>query len=504
MRAVGSTRCSGQWPVDDTAVSASRHSVRRLVGAAGLVAPADAVSATATGDNAAVAEGAPSGEVERRERQESPSVGGRSLIASLAVTGFPQLYLAGFAFGFSRWGLGFLATYVANELTGSPRIVQLTGAAMWLPMLFAGAAAGALADRVDRRRLLLATIGLLMPVATALGALHLADRLEAWMLFPGMFAVGFSWVVDITARRTLTLDIVGERLIDNAMALEAFSTAVALATGVLVGGAVIDRIGVGAAFLAMAAMLSASWLAVIAVPVDVGRVHAHTGTVSSGELGPSAGGTGDSVSSPVGPPPGATAAAAPVGVREVIRSRPLRSALGVTVLANFFYFSHTPLVPVFAELLDVGPLGAGLLGSAGGVGMMISAVGVAALRPPRGRTYVIGVAVAFAGLVGLARIETVPLAFAAALVGATGFGLFSATQAVVTMTSVPPGMKGRAMGLLSMAIGALPIGMFTLGEIAERLGPRSAVTILVAAGAVGLLAWLARRPEVLGLAADAP
>jgi hypothetical protein len=66
------------------------------------------------------------------------------------------------------------------------------------------------------------------------------------------------------------------------------------------------------------------------------------------------------------------------------------------------------------------------------------------------------------------------------------------------MASVQPELRGRAMGMLSMAIGALPLGMFTLGEVAERIGPDDAVTIYAITGLVALTAWIAFRPQVLG------
>jgi len=389
------------------------------------------------------------------------------MFASLAVTAFRPVYAGGLLFGIARWGLGFLAAFVANDLTASPRAVQLTGVAMWLPLLFAGVIAGALADRWDRRALLVGAITALVPVVVVVGLLARAGQLRAWMLYPAMLVVGLSWVVDITARRTLVLDIVGVRLIDNAMALEALSSALALAVGVLAGGAIVEAVGAGQAFLALAVVL----VAAVALLARVSYVPSTSA--------------------------GTTARSQRRGIRDALSSRALRSVLGVTILANLFYFSHTPLVPVFASRLDVGPFGAGLLASAGGLGMAVAAIGVAVVRPPRGITYVIGAALALAAVTGLTQAGAFPLAFAAALVAATGFGLFAATQAVVTMTSVDPDLRGRAMGLLSMAIGALPIGMLTLGELAEHVGPATAVTCYAVGGLVALMAWVVRRPEVL-------
>jgi predicted MFS family arabinose efflux permease len=427
------------------------------------------------------------------------------LLASLGQPGFRPLYVAGFLFGTSRWGLGFLAAYVANDLTSSPRAVQLTGAAMWAPMLTAGAVAGGLADRWDRRRILLVIIGALVPVVVVMSALALTGNLATWMLYPFMVAVGMSWVADMTSRRTLVLDVVGTGLIDNAMALESLSTAVGLAMGVLAGGAVVDALGVGQAFAVLAGLLVVTWGFIAwSGPGPPGSARASVRSRTSPEL------AGDE------PPVALVGGRGPLhsdearldelagfraslteGLKLAGSNRPLLAGLGVTVVANGFFFSHTPLVPVFADLLGAGPAGAGLLASAGGVGMMLASLGVARFEPPRGLTYVIGSSVALATLICVGIFTRFVLVYVALLVASTGFGLFAATQSVVIMTSVGDEHRGRAMGLLSMAIGVLPIAMFGLGEVAELIGPRPAV---IASGSVGLVAmglWVGWRREVL-------
>jgi predicted MFS family arabinose efflux permease len=76
-------------------------------------------------------------------------------------------------------------------------------------------------------------------------------------------------------------------------------------------------------------------------------------------------------------------------------------------------------------------------------------------------------------------------------------GLFGSTQSTLVMTSVRPELRGRALGLLSTAIGVLPIGMIALGEVAEVVGARAAIVASVTTGALCLVVWLVRRPDVL-------
>lgn len=403
------------------------------------------------------------------------------MFASLRRPGYPSLYIAGFLFSAARWGLGFLAAFMANELSGSPRAVQLTGVAQWAPLFLAGVAAGWLADRFDRRTVLLGAVSLLAPAALVIGLLALSDRLVVWMLYPLMVAVGLSQVVDMTSRRTLVLDVVGTDLIDNAMALESLATSFALALGVLAGGAAIEVLGVGQAFFVTASLVALA--AVLFLRLDADRRVPPQATSTEARRQPDASSSGG----------GGLRAA--VGL---VSSNPrLRIGLGVTVVGNVFYFSHTPLVPVLADDVGAGPSGAGLLAAAGGMGMMVSALAVARLRPPRARSYVFGTSLALAALivVGLAR-SYVPL-LAALFVAALGFGVFAATQSVVIMTSVGPEHRGRAMGLLSMAIGALPLGMYTLGEVAERVGTSQAIVLSASTGLAVMLVLAVRRLSVL-------
>ena len=85
---------------------------------------------------------------------------------------------------------------------------------------------------------------------------------------------------------------------------------------------------------------------------------------------------------------------------------------------------------------------------------------------------------------------------------ATGMGLFGSTQSTLVMTSVEPALRGRALGLLSTAIGVLPLGMIALGELAEVVGARAAIATSAVTGLVALGAWLWHRPDVLRLTAS--
>ena len=195
-------------------------------------------------------------------------------------------------------------------------------------------------------------------------------------------------------------------------------------------------------------------------------------------------------------------AALRAGFRLLRTETALVSVLGVTAAVNFFYFSFTPLVQLVGSDLGAGPFLTGLLAAMVGVGMMAGSGFVARQRPRRrGLVYVGGAAAAMVLLLpfALSPLYLVALAFLA--LSATGMGLFGSTQSTLVMTSVDAELRGRALGLLSTAIGGLPSGMILLGELAEVIGARAAIVASVLSGTVTLAAWLLWRPGVLRLTA---
>ena len=169
-----------------------------------------------------------------------------------AAPGFLAAYSVGVVWSLCRWAIGFVGAYVVAEATGSPRLVQLTGALLWAPLLFAGPIGGVISDRLPRRVLLLVQFGVLGPLTAAVGLAALADRLPLWAIYCYMLVAGFGWVIDMTVRRALVYDLVGDLHVNRAMAYEGLASALGLAAGALAGGSLIGAVGAGGAYLAVA------------------------------------------------------------------------------------------------------------------------------------------------------------------------------------------------------------------------------------------------------------
>ena len=386
----------------------------------------------------------------------------------MQVRYFPRLWASGFIWGLSRWGVSFVGPYIANDLTGSARMVQLAGVAIWAPMLFGGIVGGWVSDRFDRRKTTALQFLVTIPALWLLAWAAFDDRLEVWMIYPVLFVIGIGFVVDMTSRRAIVYDVVGADLIDNAMALESTGTAFAVAVGALAGGSLIQAAGVGWALLVMGGLQGVALLTFLTVP-PIDRLQ----RVAAGGL------------------------EALLDGAKMLRSEPgLLSILGVTACVNFFFFSATPLIQVIGGKFDVGPAMLGLLAAMLGFGMFIGSFGIAHFQPiGRGRAYIGGSYLAMVFMLAFALAPFYALSAAMLLVASAGMGMFGATQGVLVMDAVPEERRGRALGLLSSAIGVLPVGMFVLGEIAEVSSASVSVVISVVVGGLLMTLFLRARPE---------
>ncbi len=396
--------------------------------------------------------------------------GGRrpSTFAAFRIPQFGRLWASGALFNLSRWGISFLAAFLANKLSHSPRLVQLTGVAMWTPMLLGGVAGGVVSDRANRRRTMLGQYIVMIPLVMLMALLYGTGHLRLWMLYPFLVIAGFGFVVDMTTRRAILYDIVGPERIDNAMALESLSMAGGLAFGALAGGAVVDAVGLGPAIWLVGFLLTGSLALFFTIRVPTRSM-----------------------------PGGSARGAFSEGFGLLRTERRLVSILGVTACVNFFYFTYTPLVQVIGTDLGARPALIGLLASMTGFGMMIASLATARFRPRRrGLVYTLGAFFALLLLLPFAASGTYLLAMVCLLGAAVGGGFFGALQGVLVMTVVPAEIRGRALGLLSMAIGVLPIGMLLLGELAERIGTRQALATSAGCGVLTLVLWVWHRPEV--------
>ncbi len=393
----------------------------------------------------------------------------------MSVPGYRALWLIGLIVGLARWTAIFLGSYLVNELTHSTIQVQLVGVCLFAPMFAGGAPAGVISDRLDRGRTIALLLAVLIPASVLMALLTLSGDVEAWMIYPYVFIIGVSHVVDMTSRRSLVYDVVGQGFITNALALESLAMTTGTMVGSLTAGAVISLLGVGEVFLVIGGLYGCALLVLLRLKLPARQVQ---------DVRQSAGVFKD-----------LTAA-----FRYAYNRPSLVSILGVTVIMNLFYFSFIPLVPVFGERLEVGALLTSLLLSANAFGSIVGASLIARGLPlGRGVLYVGGGSMALLCLIFFALAGWYPAALLSLLIAGFGLSGFATMQGALVMTNTEDEMRGRALGLVSMGIGVVPFTMLLLGSFAQAVGPSIAVMASASIGLSAMAIWNLRRPESLRL-----
>ena len=185
------------------------------------------------------------------------------------------------------------------------------------------------------------------------------------------------------------------------------------------------------------------------------------------------------------------------GLRVLQTNRGLQSILGVTAIGNFFFGPFFPIVQVLAARMHVSPSLTGLLASASGYGGVTAAAFVVLAAPKRiGMLYWLGIAATHV-LMPFTALDSFWLVFAVIYVCGFGVGLFGSNQSALVILTVAEEVKGRALGLLVLCIGASALGTFALGELAERAGTSASLVVFGVVGTVAQLAWFKYRPQAM-------
>ena len=379
------------------------------------------------------------------------------------------------------WMQAVAQSWLVLQLTGSGVDLGITVGLQFGPVLVLGAWAGALADRVDKRRLLMATQTAAAILALVLAALTFADVVTVWMIWVLAGLTGVATALDLPSRQSFVYEMVGPDDLANAVGLNAVIINSSRIVGPAIGGLLIAAVGVAACFLFNAV----SFLAVI-VAMAVMR---------TGELRPS---------KPVRREPGQVRE----GLRYVWRTPELRTPLVMLAVVSTLAYNYSVVLPLLTK--DVYGRGGGAYGAlsaAMGVGALAGALLMASRARPSRRLLV---ASTFAFGVGTLLLAVAPgyLWGMALLVpmGAAGVLFISTTNSLLQLNA-DDAMRGRVMALWAVVfLGSTPIGGPLTGLIVRGFGVRAAVAV----GGVAALAtatgayWALRRRQMRAGTCEAP
>ena len=375
------------------------------------------------------------------------------------------MWAVGRIYGTVRW-LEVLAVAVfVFELTDSPFIVSLMLVLRMSPMIFFGGLIGVLAEKINRRQLLLIGFWGVATSCAVLSLLVLTDEIELWHIGLGAFLNGMIWSADYAVRRTLLGDIAGNNNVGVAMSLDSATTNVTRMLGPLLGGVIYAAIGLQGTYLVGLVLFSSAIYFIQTMTYRPGPALA-MGSKFFTDLRE--------------------------GLRYIRSNRVITMVLTVTVVLNFFGFPFVAMVPVIGnEELGLNPVFIGMLASAEGGGAFVGAIFATLFAQPGHyrRLFVYGATIFLCGILVFSFSSGFTVSLVVLLIGGLGVAGFSTMQATIMYLEAPPEMRSRILGVLAFCIGASPIGLLNVGWLAEWLGPSTAVAVL-ASGGLLVMGWV--------------
>ena len=394
----------------------------------------------------------------------------RSTFSSLKVPNY-RLYFTGQSISLAgTWMQMTAQSWLVLELTHSSTRLGLVVALQTLPVLLLGAYGGVIADRVDKRKLMIVLQILMGCQALVLGLLTVLGAVKFWEVCVLAVVLGLNNAFENSTRQSFVREMVGKDELRNAITLNSVTVNAARAVGPAIGGILIATVGVGVCFLVNAA----SFVAVVSSLVMMNKAALR----------------------PTVPAPRARGQLRE-GVRYAARTPNIAIPLAMMSLVGLLAYEFQVSIPVLArETFHGGSEAYGFLTAAMGIGAVVGGLFTAA----RGRTGLRSMIIAGTGF-GLAIIvcafaPVIGLAYAAMLfVGWASVSFIAIGNSTIQLAS-DPSMRGRSIALWQVAFqGTTPVGGPLIGWIIAVANPRvglalgGASCLVAAAGGY----WLARR-----------
>jgi MFS family permease len=363
--------------------------------------------------------------------------------------------------------------WLVLRLTDAPLPLGITLALQFSPMLVLGAWAGLVADRVDKRRLLLATQASMAVLALVLGTLTATGAVRLWMVYALALLLGVATAFDMPARQAFVSEMVGPDRVANAVGLNSAGFNSARVIGPAVAGLLIAVVGIAPAFF----LNAVSYLAMIGglLAMDTARLYRRDAVERGrGQIR--------------------------AGVRYVWATPVLRSTIVLVAVVGLLGLNYRVALPLLARFaFDGGPGAYGALAAIMAAGSVAGALTVARRGRPT-RALLVGSVAAF-GLLSFAAALAPTIVVEAAFlfpIGAASLAFVATANSTVQLGSDPE-MRGRVMSLFGLVLlGSGPPSGLLSGWMAGQFGPRSILVLsgvsCVVAATVATLAGRAEPP----------
>lgn len=400
-------------------------------------------------------------------------------VSPLGIPIFRAVWIASMASNFGGLIQSVGAAWMMVSLASSPRLVALVATSTTLPIMLLALLAGAVADSLDRRIVMLWAQAFMLLVSLCLAACAWSGLLTPWLLLAFTFLIGCGTAFNAPAWQASVGDMVPRSALRGAVSLNSMGFNIARSAGPALGGMIVAGAGAAAAFLTNAV----SYVGLIVVllrwrPTLPERVLPR-----------------ERIDIAMG-----------AGVRYVAMSPNLRVVLLRAMLFGLAASAIPAMMPLVARMLITGgPAVFGVLSGAFGIGAVGGALFSTRLRElSTERVFRLATLAAAAGEAVTGASRTMALTVPALMVAGAGWVIALSTLNVTVQMAAPRWVVARAMALYQMAaFGGMAAGAWAFGGIAEAGGPAIALLAAAATQAAGaLVGFVAPLPKVENLNLD--
>ncbi|MBI3971907.1 MAG: MFS transporter [Chloroflexi bacterium] len=373
---------------------------------------------------------------------------------ALRVRDYRLLFQGNAVTSMGYWMQQVALGWLVLELTDSPLYLGLASFARSVPMLLVSPFGGVLADRLDRRLVIISTQVSQLVLTALMAVLIFTGLINIWQILAISFLMGVAVSVHVPARQALIPALVGRARLGNALAIYNMSLNASRIIGPSSAGALMGLVGVGGCF----ALQSVGYVWAVGNVLQIrysryGEQPRVRQTVVQNLFD---------------------------GFRYCYRTRPIFMQLLIAAVPTIVAMPYMQLLPAFArDHYKIGPEGLGLLMSAMGLGALAGSFAIAARRTvPRKSLVTIVCAGAFGlSLCAFALSQWLPLALVFLALAGASSAIYSTLNSTILQEICPDEYRGRVSSVYMVTWGLMPLGALPAGALAELYG--APVTVLL-------------------------
>ena len=371
----------------------------------------------------------------------------------------------------SRWMQMTTLSWFVLDRTDSAFSVGLVGFFGMVPFLVLGIFGGYLADVLDRKLLIAVTQFLNLISAVIMCVLLSLDIVEYWYAYIAIIIPGLGWSLDMPSRRSLIMDIMGPQGLTNGVALDSVGMHTSKMIGPALAGALIAFTGVQGSYILLSAVMAVGCLLFLKVSQPDRPNQIAKAKISGGTTSDLAGFSERKLIREV-------FSSLSEGFRYAFSSQTIVAVIVITVFMNLLLFPYMQMVTVVSKnILFVGPLLMGILMASDGLGALVGSTLIASRNKMvyHGRIFLYGSILSLIALMVFSMSSWYLVSLPLLLILGIGTSGFGTMQSAIVLLVSRSELRGRALGVVTLAIGAGPIGSLVVGAVSEWIGPANAL-----------------------------